>query len=51
MTLFVDDVDKFYFDYKQDGPMEANIEPMVAIARLKEFEERYIMNKRKFDIN
>ncbi len=31
--------------------MVPDIEPMIAIARLKEFEERYIMNKRKFDIN
>jgi dynein heavy chain len=50
VTQFIGDVHSFHDEYTREGPMVPNIDPSEAQNRLKEFTERYEMNKRKFDI-
>ena len=51
VTYFIKDVDEFHDEYTKEGPMVPNIEPTEAMSRLKEFEDRYDMMKRRFEIN
>jgi hypothetical protein len=50
IRIFIKEVDDFHKDYTDNGPMVPNIEPSEAMNRLKEFKDRYEMNKRKYDI-
>jgi len=51
VSCFIHEVDNFYEDYRTEGPKCDGIRPEDAMARLKEFDDRFEMNKRKFEIN